>query len=285
MADATYTAPLSSLRRAGLPASKRKHGMKQILTFWLPLVLSGLLLAGSGCNSAKAARSTSKKEMSAATLLGQLAKNRVSPEWFESRLKINYAGEDMSVSASATLRMRKDSLVWLSVKKFGFEVARAQITQDSVFVIDRINSEYTAAPLDYLASSYGLPASLQQLQDFLLGNPVFFATKGLTAEPLGPTYRLSGGHEGLDTEYLIGADDFLLKKITLSDTRNKQEMSALLSEYGPVEGAGNFSYLRNLTLSSPYSGTAEVALQFSNPVLNVPTQTQFSIPPRYTPAK
>lgn len=239
----------------------------------------------NSCSSIRKSRGESDKGMTAERLLRQIEKQQLSPEWFESRLRIDYADEDMSVSATASLRMKKDSLLWLSVKKFGFEVARAQVTKDSVYVVDRFNKEYTIEGLSYLAESYGLPAgSLSELQDFILGNPVFFF-ENLGIEPLGPTYRLKGGDDQLSAEYLIGAEDFLLKKVAFTDLGNNQEMSALLEGYEDLEGEQKFSYIRKLALESKYSGQANVTLQFSNVVLDAPKPFKFDIPSRYTRAK
>jgi outer membrane biogenesis lipoprotein LolB len=251
----------------------------------LALLLLALLSLNS-CSSTRKSRGASDKGMTASSLMKRMEKQRLSPEWFESRMRIDYADEDMSVSASATLKMKKDSLLWLSVKKLGFEIARVQVTQDSVYVVDRFNKEYTVEGLAYLAESYGLPAgSLTELQDFILGNPVFFGSDELGIEPLGPTYRLKGGSTEMSAEYLVGTEDFLLKKMAFKVLRNEQEMRALLEGYEDLEGKGKFSYIRNLMLESKYSGQANVTLQFSNVELNVPKTIRFDIPSRYTRAK
>jgi hypothetical protein len=244
------------------------------------------VLSLNSCASIRKSKGVADKDMTASSLLKRMEKQRLSPDWFESRLRIDYADDDMSVSASATIRMKKDSLLWLSVKKLGFEVARVQVTPDSVYVVDRFNKEYTIEGLAYLAASYGLPAgSLSELQDFILGNPVFFGSGQLGIEPLGPTYRLKGGSDEMSAEYLIGTSDFLLKKMAFKDLRNDQEMSALLEGYEDLEGEQKFSYIRNLMLESKYSGQANVTLQFSNIELNVPKPIKFDIPSRYTRAK
>ncbi|MEQ8703067.1 MAG: DUF4292 domain-containing protein [Phaeodactylibacter sp.] len=248
------------------------------------LLLAALTL--NSCSSVRKSRGEADKGMTASGLLKRMEKQRLSPDWFESRLRIDYADEDMSVSASATLRMKKDSLLWLSVKKLGFEIARVQVTPDSVYVMDRFNKEYTIEGLAYLAESYGLPAgSLSELQDFILGNPIFFGGSELGIEPLGPTYRLKGGSNDMTAEYLVGTEDFLLKKVAFKDLRNNQEMSALLEGYEDLEGQQKFSYIRNLMLESKYSGQANVTLQFSNIELNAPKPIRFDIPPRYTRSK
>ncbi len=223
--------------------------------------------------------------MTTERLLRQLAKQRFSPEWFEGKARINYADDAMSVSASATVIMQQDELVWMSVKKLGFEVVRVKVTKDSVYVLDRLNNEYTIESLDYLSESYGLPAGLRELQDFLLGNPVFMDTEGLQIQPLGPTYRLSGQNGRVKAEYLVGAEDYRLRKLAFQDQESEQEASALLSGYQLVDEEQYFSYLRNFALESQYSGTSEVELEFTKIEINTPKQIRFDIPSRYTRAK
>lgn len=257
------------------------------MKYFALVLLSLVVFSFSSCSSIRKSRGVADKDLTASALMKRMEKQRLSPEWFESRMRIDYADEDMSVSASATLKMKKDSLLWLSVKKLGFEIARVQVTTDSVYVVYRFNKEYTVEGLAYLAESYGLPAgSLTELQDFILGNPVFFGACGeLGIEPLGPTYRLKGNSPEMSAEYLIGTEDFLLKKMAFKDLRNEQEMSALLEGYEDLQGERKFSYIRNLMLESKYSGQANVTLQFSNIELNIPKPIKFDIPSRYTKAK
>jgi hypothetical protein len=239
----------------------------------------------SSCGTSGRLAKGDKKDMSSDYLLKQMARQRLSPQWFEGKTRVSYSDDDMSMSASATLVMKKGELVWLSVRKLGFEVARVKITQDSVYVLDRINNEYTIESLDYLSSSYGLPAGLEEMQDFILGNPVMLGTEDLNVMPLGPTYQLTGSNGKQSAEYLIGSEDYRLRKLAFKDIESEQEASALYSDYAEVDGNRFFSYLRNLTLESKYSGAAEVELKFTKVEFDTPKDIPFSIPSRYTRAK
>jgi outer membrane biogenesis lipoprotein LolB len=255
--------------------------MNMIRIFFF-LALAALI---SSCGSTARTTKTASKDMTTDRLLKQLAKQRISPEWFEGKARINYSDDYMSMSASATVILQQDELVWMSVKKLGFEVARMKVTADSVYVLDRINNEYTIESLDYLSESYGLPAGLRELQDFILGNPVFIGTEVLQVQPLGPTYRLSGKNGRMKAEYLVGAEDYRLRKLSFMDQESEQEASALLSDYQLLDGQQYFSYLRNFALESKYSGTSEVELEFTKVAVNIPKQIRFDIPSRYTRAK
>ena len=72
---------------------------------------------------------------------------------------------------SGQLRMRRDSLVWLSVTAtMGLEVARIKVSTDSVWVVNKIEKTYLAEPLDTVAARLQMPISLPWVQAMLLDN-------------------------------------------------------------------------------------------------------------------
>ena len=68
-------------------------------------------------------------------------------------------------------RMRKDSLIWLNVTAtMGVEVLRAKISNDSIWIINRMEKTYLAEPLDTVSAQLGMPLSLPLVQTLLLDN-------------------------------------------------------------------------------------------------------------------
>lgn len=277
---------MNSIKRLLKANSTNKEMTSMSIRFFLQaLVLSLLIGLLSSCGTTNRVSKTASKDMTSERLLQQLARQQLSPDWFEAKTRIGYSDDYMSMSASATMIMQKDKLLWMSVKKLGFEVVRVKVTPDSIYVLDRINNEYTIESLDYLSDSYGLPAGLSELQDFILGNPVFLGTDGLSVQPMGAAYRLVGERDSTTAEYLVGAKDYRLHKLAFKDKASEQEASAMLSEYDKIKGNKYFSYLRNLVLESEYSGAAEVELKFTKVEFDTPKQIRFDIPSRYTRAK
>lgn len=133
-----------------------------------------LLFGLSACKSKKILEE--KEVITAGNLKQTLIKNQVRADWMDAKVKVNYNDGYMSQGATAHIRIAKDSLVWMSVRKLGLEVARLQVTQDSVYFVDRFNQQYTVADLNFLSKMYSLPASLGSFQALLLGNPIFFPT-------------------------------------------------------------------------------------------------------------
>lgn len=123
----------------------------------LTIALLALLLAASSCASRKKAIAPTPPQ---------------AFEWMTANLDIQAEGNGMSFdNLSGQLRMRNDSIVWLSVTAtMGVEVLRAKVSNDSVWVLNRMEKTYLAEPLDSLCAKVGMPLSLPLVQTLLLDN-------------------------------------------------------------------------------------------------------------------
>lgn len=93
-------------------------------------------------------------------------------EWLTANMSIQAEGNGQSFNdLNGQLRIRHDSLVWLSVTAtMGVEVMRAKVSNDSVWLINRLEKTYLAEPLDTVSAQLGMPLSLPLLQTLLLDN-------------------------------------------------------------------------------------------------------------------
>ncbi len=93
-------------------------------------------------------------------------------EWLTANLSIQAEGNGMAYNdLSGQLRMRKDSIVWLNVTAtMGVEVLRAKISNDSVWLLNRLEKTYLAEPLDSVSAQLGIPLTLSLVQILLLDN-------------------------------------------------------------------------------------------------------------------
>ena len=121
------------------------------------IALLGLVLVASSCASRKKTVAPTQPQ---------------AFEWLTSNLDIQAEGNGMTFDdLSGQLRIRKDSLVWLSVTATrGVEVLRAKFSNDSVWIVNRLEKTYLAEPLDSVSIQLGMPLSLPLLQTLLLDN-------------------------------------------------------------------------------------------------------------------
>ncbi|MEL6717209.1 MAG: DUF4292 domain-containing protein, partial [Bacteroidota bacterium] len=239
-----------------------------------------LSLLLSSCKGSRKA-SVDKSNLDAKDVQLKLIQTQVRADWFNASAKISANGGGFSQSASASIKMRKDSLIWMSVKKLGFEIARAQITKDSVFLIDRFNRQYMANDLGFLSKTYNLPASLQTLQAVILGNPVFFNITDLELVENEDNYELSnsGVKKG---RYVLTKTAFALQEMELSDTQEEQNLKINFKDYRALDSEHFFSYLRLVSLTSPDLGEMDIELGYQKIEIDQPTSIRFQIPKSYT---
>ncbi len=106
------------------------------------IVLFALLLTASSCASRKKIVAPAPPQ---------------SFEWLTANMAIQAEINGQSFNdLSGQLRMRKDSLVWVSVTAtMGVEVLRAKISNDSVWILNRMEKTYLAEHVDSLDQQIG----------------------------------------------------------------------------------------------------------------------------------
>ena len=238
------------------------------------------ILLAPACKSLRRTVGGELKPKSEKVLMKHLLDNQVNAEWLGAKAKIAYTDEYGRESFSTTIRIRKDSAIWVVFKKFSLEGARALITPDSVYVIDRLNREYTVKPFAAVQREYNLPVGFQGLQAMLLGNPVFFASQTEAVVDSG-RYLLSQKNDHLLAKYWLDGAKMLLQEFFVNDFRNSRSMSVISTNYQSLEDKQKFSYFRSLNLSSPELGKMNVEIDFTKVEINVPQKMDFEIPNRY----
>ncbi len=254
----------------------------QNLSVVLLICLSSILVVG--CNSTKKAQGIKLQEHSAEFLLEKLNGQYIDVDWLTAKAKISYKDEAQSIKANAYIRMRKDSVIWMAVKKLGVEAARILITTDSVYVLDRINKQYTTSDFSYIERQYHLPANFKVLQNLILGNPLFFSEVVLTAEVAKDRYHLaSSNDERITSDYWMNGLDFSLAKMLFLDLRNNRKVEVTQRDQNSLDTTyQKFSYLRSIDLSSPETGDVSIDLKLSDVSINTPKSIKFKIPEHYS---
>lgn len=235
-------------------------------------------------NSCKTTKVIDKKvdEKSEEYLLSKLTNKEINFDWFTSKAKIKYKDDNTGITVTSTIKMKKDSLVWMNVKKFGLEVARVMITPDSVYVMDRFNREYYVEDIGYVERLYNIPSDLSTIQNILMGKAVILTKDNLSSKTLPDAYIITANDQKLENEYWLDNTTLLLKKMLLKDRLDKRTINLDLQEYDALNEQQKFSYLRKLNMNSQETGNVDVEIKFSNVKINVPDEIRFEIPKRYT---
>ena len=255
---------------------------KLILLLFIPLFI------GIGCKSKKNGVNSDKlKKKSAKYVFDKVNKYHLDAEWFSAKASIKFTQNGRTDKATAYIKMKKDSVIWVSIKKFGFEGARMMITLDSVFLMDRRKKKYTARPFDHVRDMTGLSSTGDNLTDFrnlydlVLGNIILKSDNKYASDIVDKQYHLSSNADELSPEYWINGDNFTLHQLKVNQNQANRNASCIYSDYKSLTNNSIFSYIRNLNLFTPEFGEIDLELNFSKIKFNEATSTPFSIPKSY----
>lgn len=101
----------------------------------------------------------------------QIQNNAFTFNYLIANYEAEYTQNETTTSFSGQLRMRYDSIIWLSVNTFlGIEVSRIVITKDSIKIIDRLHSNYLFKDVSYLQKTIHPALDFFMIQSLLTDN-------------------------------------------------------------------------------------------------------------------
>ncbi len=173
-----------------------------------------------------------------------------------------------SISATGNAIWIRDSVLWLNVKKFGIEGARALIRRDSFFVLNRLEQTFFAGDLRDLEEKFGLPGHFDLIEALVLGNAWWPPQKlEWKSDLFEQKHRLRGSDERFLATFLVNGGIFKPHSLGFSERKTGSSASVRLEDWRPVAGrkgqGNNFSYLRHVEIASRQTGRilAEAALR------------------------
>jgi hypothetical protein len=236
-------------------------------------------------------------ERSAEELLALIHQHRFDAQWLGAKGEAEIRMDDRKEAFDITLRMRKDSLIWISVSPLlGLETMRILITPDSVKLLNRLTREYLASPLDFLNNRLRMNVDFDILQNLLTGN--IFAYK---KNKFNSVYNNEDGYYILSTlskhkmkraleekdpnkpvvqDIWINNENFRIVKHSIEDERLDK---VLITQYHQFKTTAAGEFPRESTTHLKAEQEFTMTISFKKVIVNEPLQFPFSIPASYKP--
>ncbi|MDB5130578.1 MAG: hypothetical protein JWR02_327 [Mucilaginibacter sp.] len=199
----------------------------------------------------------------------------------KAKTKLDIGGSSNDVTLN--IRIKRDQKIWVSVTAIaGIEVARAQITPDSILVINRLQSVYIRQPFAYITRFAGEQVNYKTLEALLAGNIIpGLLNENTDIQPANGTFTLSGDLRGLMYKIITGPD-MKASQTNLNNPNAGQSLQVVNSAFTPV---GNYIVPSQIDMSSIVKDKKiQVNLHYTKIEFDKPLDFPFSIPARYTPA-
>ncbi len=262
----------------------------------LILLLMAPLVIFESCSPARKVMKAPIKEEGADFLFARLKEKELKFDWFSAKFSAEYSNKGKENSFNGQIRIRKDSLIWISLTPMlGIEAVRLMISQDSVKMINRLNDTYFTGDYEYVNRFLNTNIDFDLLQAFLLGNDLQFYENGkFRASVDHGEYKLSTGERGKLKKFVRNSQENLKIfiqniwldagsfKITHADVKEiRRDNIKLESFYTDFEPVDDQLFPRKMTYTIWADNTIRVKADFSKLQLNVPLQFPFKIPASY----
>jgi len=246
------------------------------------LCLSLLLIVSACKTGEKLGGAEPFKKRSAKYLVGKLNSQKIDYEWFSAKTKVNIETEDQKVALVSDIRIRKDSVIWMTFKKIGIEGARVQVTPESFQIINHLERNYREEPFSALADQFNIDLAFEELQNLITGNPIRLEENDayeVSLDQSNERYIMSQNMDGmhldmhLNTTYQIEA---------LEGQMDENMLTANFSDYQTINDKYHYAFKKDILLESEATGEASFLFNFQKVELDVPQRINFKVPKSYT---
>jgi len=179
------------------------------------------------------------------------------------------------------IRMIRDSIIWMQLKKFGLEGARVLATRDSLFAVDRLHRTYLKKSWDQIRNQMNAPVDFNALYELLAGNPVYFANGQDSLQTTENMKYVSSQDSESRVEIGINAVTGDMISYIIRDLKKDNVVNIRLSKHKNLYDKKKFSYLRDIEILSNNAKLLYVNLFFDEVIRNQSFRTPFEIPIGY----
>lgn len=229
----------------------------------------------AGCKTASVVTSTSSapaaKNNASRAVLDSMQEHAFNFEWFTGKAKVEILQGTDKTEFTASLRMRKDSAIWISVSPaLGLEVARVLMTKDSIRVIDRLNGDYYSKDYHFFRTYTTLPVTFDVMQGIIEGSPLFMNGKEFDVSRKDSSYLLKW-ESATQTNSLTLNRAFLPLLQTIRDS--SADLRITHQQY-EIPYTSPFSLWRKIELLRPEA--MQIVVTFSKIKINEPVKLPFN---------
>lgn len=272
-----------------------KYTFSHIITIACCLLFMGVLF--NSCKTPKkiVKESPLTKDKTAEELFEKLKQNELKFHFLSASFGAEATINNNTNTFGGNIRIKKDSLIWLSVSKMSIEIIRIKLTQDSLMVLNRINRTYFTGSFKDLNTTFDTDFDYDILQSLILGNDLsFYENNIFKASVDGERYKLSTFGRQKLKKYVKNEDELhkiLIQNIWLNPdnykiTANflkeiKDENRKLATTYSKFNAVGNQLFPYRVSIDLQSESLVSIIVNYSRVRVDETVSFPFSIPSNY----
>lgn len=221
--------------------------MNNRLRFWL----IGLSFLAVAC---------SKKIVSPVTVAPpkpDLAIDEIDFDYLHGKARMILRDANKEREVKANIRVRKDSVIWMTFSVIGVQGGKALINKDSITIVSNVDKEYYVFEYAELSKRYNFEVNYAVIQAAMLGNLILSRDDSDEITKESSFFRLKQQKGTISVDNFVNAASMKIEKVELKESNSSNSLTLNYSNFQPV---GNKIF--------PYNGTVNLFYKALSGVLN-----------------
>lgn len=200
----------------------------------------------------------------------------------KATMQVKYKGKADMPNLNASLRMLKDSVIWLNFSKLGFPVAKIMITPQEVQFYEKIGKTSFKGDFKLISSWLGTEFDFVKIQNLFLGEPL----QNLTEDKFQVSIK-EGKYELLskrrnpifDINYSIDPDHFKVVKEEIRHVEKNQNLTILYKDFHKISES---LFPKGILITAKTDDMMTlIDIKYRNVQFDAPLKFPFKIPEGY----
>ena len=178
-------------------------------------------------------------------------------DYFQGKARMILRDANKEREVRASIRMRKDSVIWMNFSVIGVQGGKALINRDSITIVSTVDKEYYVFPYNELSDRFQFEINYDVVQAAMLGNPIIPRSTRDDVQQESSMYLLRQNKYDVDVVNYVNAASMKIEKVEMKE---EGTMNSLVINYS------NFQPVSNKVF--PYNGTINLFYKTVSGLLN-----------------
>lgn len=178
-------------------------------------------------------------------------------DYFQGKARMVLRDANKERDVKANIRIRKDSVIWMTFSVIGVQGGKALINRDSITIVSTVDKEYYVFPYSELSTRFHFKIDYNVVQAAMLGNLIIPRSQEDAVEQESSMYLLKQSESGINVVNYINGASMKVEKVEMKE---QNSMNSLVINYSNFQPVGDKVF--------PYNGTINLFYKTLSGLLN-----------------
>jgi hypothetical protein len=178
-------------------------------------------------------------------------------DYFQGKARMILRDASKEREVKANIRMRKDSVIWMTFSVIGVQGGKALINKDSITIVSTVDKEYYVFLYSELSQRFHFDIDFEVVQAAMLGNPIIPRSSEDEVLQESSMYLVKQEEADVNVVNYVNAASMKIEKVEMKE---EESMNSLVINYSNFQPVGDKIF--------PYNGTINLFYKTLSGLLN-----------------